>query len=60
MSGYALTVIEVLEKLAINSVVVFGWSLGGHIGLEMLALFPKMIGLMICGTPPISTHPGHI
>ncbi|OTA18794.1 epoxide hydrolase [Xenorhabdus beddingii] len=54
MPGYANTVIEVLEKLGINRVVVFGWSLGGHIGLEMLALFPKMIGLMICGTPPVS------
>ncbi|KLU16679.1 MULTISPECIES: alpha/beta fold hydrolase [Xenorhabdus] len=54
MQGYAHTVIEVLEKIGINRVVVFGWSLGGHIGLEMLALFPKMIGLMICGTPPVS------
>ncbi|AOM39826.1 alpha/beta fold hydrolase [Xenorhabdus hominickii] len=54
MPGYAHTVIEVLEKIGINRVVVFGWSLGGHIGLEMLALFPKMIGLMICGTPPVS------
>ncbi|PHM29984.1 alpha/beta fold hydrolase [Xenorhabdus innexi] len=54
MPAYAQTVIEVLEKIGINRVVVFGWSLGGHIGLEMLALFPKMIGLMICGTPPVS------
>ncbi|MBI6548292.1 alpha/beta fold hydrolase [Xenorhabdus lircayensis] len=54
MSGYAHTVIEVLEKIGINRLVVFGWSLGGHIGLEMLALFPKMIGLMISGTPPVS------
>ncbi|MBC8949573.1 MULTISPECIES: alpha/beta fold hydrolase [Xenorhabdus] len=54
MPGYAHTVIEVLEKIGINRVVVFGWSLGGHIGLEMLALFPKMIGLMICGAPPVS------
>ncbi|CAM3924592.1 alpha/beta fold hydrolase [Xenorhabdus thuongxuanensis] len=54
MPGFAHTVIEVLEKIGINRVVVFGWSLGGHIGLEMLVLFPKMIGLMICGTPPVS------
>ncbi|MDX7998943.1 alpha/beta hydrolase [Xenorhabdus sp. Reich] len=54
MPGYAHTVIEVLEKIGINRVVIFGWSLGGHIGLEMLALFPKMVGLMICGTPPVS------
>ncbi|PHM27793.1 alpha/beta fold hydrolase [Xenorhabdus budapestensis] len=54
MPGYARTVIEVLDKLGINRVVVLGWSLGGHIGLEMLALYPKMIGLMICGTPPVA------
>ncbi|WP_340610365.1 alpha/beta fold hydrolase [Xenorhabdus bharatensis] len=54
MPAYARTVIEVLEKIGINRVVIFGWSLGGHIGLEMLALFPKMIGLMICGTPPVA------
>ncbi|PHM73474.1 alpha/beta fold hydrolase [Xenorhabdus kozodoii] len=54
MPGYARTVIEVLEKIGINRVVVFGWSLGGHVGLEMLALYPKVVGLMICGTPPVS------
>ncbi|MDX7989321.1 alpha/beta hydrolase [Xenorhabdus sp. 12] len=54
MPSYAHTVIEVLEKIGINRWVVFGWSLGGHIGLEMLALTSKMIGLMICGTPPVS------
>ncbi|MEX0446114.1 alpha/beta fold hydrolase [Xenorhabdus sp. SGI246] len=54
MPGYARTVIEVLNKIGVNRVVVFGWSLGGHIGLEMLALYPKMIGLMICGTPPVA------
>ncbi|KMJ43595.1 alpha/beta hydrolase [Xenorhabdus khoisanae] len=54
MPSYARTIIEVLEKLGINRVVVFGWSLGGHIGLEMLALCPKMVGLMICGTPPVA------
>ncbi|MDC9598235.1 alpha/beta fold hydrolase [Xenorhabdus anantnagensis] len=54
MPGYAHAIIEVLERIGINKIVVFGWSLGGHIGLEMLALFPKMIGLMICGTPPVS------
>ncbi|SFN81567.1 alpha/beta fold hydrolase [Xenorhabdus japonica] len=54
MPGYARTIIEVLKQIDIDKVVVFGWSLGGHIGLEMLDLFPEMIGLMICGTPPVS------
>ncbi|MDC9580553.1 alpha/beta hydrolase [Xenorhabdus sp. PR6a] len=60
MPAYAHTVIEVLEKIGINRVVVLGWSLGGHIGLEMLALFPKMIGLMICGTPPVAAGANNV
>ncbi|NHB95621.1 alpha/beta fold hydrolase [Photorhabdus stackebrandtii] len=52
--GYALCIIEVLEKLGIDKVAVFGWSLGGHIGLEMIPRFPGIVGLMICGTPPVS------
>ncbi|PHM38715.1 epoxide hydrolase EphB [Xenorhabdus mauleonii] len=60
MPSYAHTVIEVLEKIGIERLVLFGWSLGGHIGLEMLALYPKMIGLMICGTPPVSTGANNV
>lgn len=54
ISGYALCIIEVLEKLGIDKVAVFGWSLGGHIGLELISRFPGIVGLMICGTPPVS------
>ncbi|OCA56814.1 alpha/beta fold hydrolase [Photorhabdus namnaonensis] len=52
--GYALCIIEVLEKLGVDKVAVFGWSLGGHIGLELISRFPGIVGLMICGTPPVS------
>lgn len=34
-------------------VVVFGWSLGGHIALEMAPQLPRVRGLMISGTPPV-------
>ncbi|PQQ39937.1 alpha/beta hydrolase [Photorhabdus luminescens] len=54
ISGYALCIIEVLEKLGIDKVAVFGWSLGGHIGLELISRFSGIVGLMICGTPPVS------
>ena len=33
---------------------VFGWSLGGHIGIEMIPRFPGLKGLMITGTPPVA------
>ncbi len=54
MEGYADAMTEVLEKLGIADAVVFGWSLGGHIGLEMISRYPGMRGLMITGTPPVA------
>jgi pimeloyl-ACP methyl ester carboxylesterase len=63
MRGYAELAVHILQHLAIEEVVVFGWSLGGHVGIEMLELVnePGVIanvkkicikGLMITGTPP--------
>ncbi len=54
MEGYADAITELLAKLGIEEAVVFGWSLGGHIGLEMISRFPGMTGLMITGTPPVA------
>ena len=42
--GLAEAAVELLEKLRITQVVVFGWSLGGHIGIEMMHLFPGLLG----------------
>ena len=50
MPAYAKAAVEVLQQLKINEVVVVGWSLGGHIGVEMLPLFKGMKGLMIVGS----------
>ncbi|ORY04145.1 AHL acylase [Clohesyomyces aquaticus] len=54
--GYADVAVEVLQHLSISRVVVLGWSLGGHIGIEMIPLLRDssiaMLGLMIVGTPP--------
>ena len=54
MEGYADAMTEVLGLLGIDKAVVFGWSLGGHIGLEMISRFPGMLGLMVTGTPPVA------
>jgi pimeloyl-ACP methyl ester carboxylesterase len=53
LPGLADAVTELLTKLGISEVVVMGWSLGGHIGVEMLSRVPGMKGLIITGTPPI-------
>ncbi len=52
--GFANTVAEVLDALAIDHVAIIGWSLGGHIGIELLERDARIAGLMIMGTPPIS------
>lgn len=57
MSGYADLAIHILQHLNITSVVVLGWSLGGHVAIEMVPLLQKhpsisLHGIMIIGTPP--------
>jgi pimeloyl-ACP methyl ester carboxylesterase len=51
--GLADAVIETLGELAVSEAVVIGWSLGGHIGMEMMSRLPGMRGLMITGAPPV-------
>ncbi|CAN5824754.1 alpha/beta hydrolase [soil metagenome] len=51
-SGLADATLAVLGRLGVTEAVVLGWSLGGHIGVELLTRFPGLRGLMIVGTPP--------
>jgi pimeloyl-ACP methyl ester carboxylesterase len=53
LPGLADAVLELVMHLGISEAVVMGWSLGGHIGIEMMPRFPGMRGLVITGTPPI-------
>lgn len=53
----ARTVAAVLEAKDIDRAVVFGWSLGGHVGIELLATNPGVAGLMISGAPPVAPGP---
>jgi pimeloyl-ACP methyl ester carboxylesterase len=57
MRGYADLAIHILQHLQVTSVVVFGWSLGGHVAIEMIPLLSspsstQLKGIMIVGTPP--------
>lgn len=56
MRGYAELATYILEHLNIKSVIVLGWSLGGHVGIEMIPLLAEreiaFKGLMLTGTPP--------
>jgi pimeloyl-ACP methyl ester carboxylesterase len=50
--GYASIVQDLLDELAVPVFDAVGWSLGGHIGLELLATDPRLRALMIIGAPP--------
>ena len=53
LQGSADAAIEVLGKLGVTDAIVFGWSLGGLIGIEMIPRFAGLRGLMITGAPPV-------
>jgi len=51
--GYASTVIRLLDKRGVTTPTIVGWSLGGHIAIEIIARGFRTAGVSICGTPPI-------
>ena len=54
LDGFASACASVLEQLGTGPVPLLGWSLGGHIGLELLGRRPELVSaLMLVGTPPI-------
>lgn len=57
MPGYADMATEVLDRLGVARFAVLGWSLGGHIGIEMLSRHAGMTGLLATGTPPVANSP---
>ncbi|WP_131783263.1 alpha/beta fold hydrolase [Legionella gresilensis] len=51
--GFADTIISALQSLSIEKLFIIGWSLGGHIALEMVDKVPQLKGLLLTGTPPL-------
>lgn len=52
-AGYADMTAQVLAALGIANPTIVGWSLGGHIALEMVGRGLTTGKVMISGTPPI-------
>ena len=53
LPGMADAVLELLEMIGVRELAIFGWSLGGHVALQMAPqLGDNLKGLMITGTPP--------
>jgi len=57
VDGFADAVLAVLKTLDIKRAVLVGWSLGGHIVLQMAAEWPGVCGVAIVGTPPLGADP---
>lgn len=57
LSGLADCVATVLRTLGIERTAVFGWSLGGHVAVELLHHHPDITGLMLMGAPPVARGP---
>lgn len=45
------------EAMRLPPFAIYGWSLGGHLAIEMMATNPAVAGSMLGGAPPISRGP---
>ncbi|MEM7299727.1 MAG: alpha/beta fold hydrolase [Pseudomonadota bacterium] len=57
VDAYADIAAEIVQQLGLGKPIVFGWSLGGYVGLEYVARGEPASGLAICGTSPVSKYP---
>ncbi|MCY6380410.1 alpha/beta fold hydrolase [Hoeflea prorocentri] len=60
VQGYAAAAVELMQALRIDRYAVLGWSLGGHIALDMMAQTRALAGVMITGSPPITQGKGAV
>jgi pimeloyl-ACP methyl ester carboxylesterase len=61
MPGYAEVATALLNELGVDRAAVIGWSLGGHIAIEMIGRYSGLAGFLITGTPPVSNEsPDHV
>ena len=50
--GFADATMSFLDAMGIDKAVLVGWSLGGHIALEMMVRWPGTVAAWVTGTPP--------
>lgn len=54
IAGMSEALHQALDALDIENAILLGWSLGGHIALEMLNQMPeKFSGILLSGVPPL-------
>lgn len=57
LPGYASIVAAAAEELGLLDAVIVGFSMGGHIALEVADQLPAARGILIFGTPPLGIPP---
>ena len=55
LPGHARAVRAAVDALGLDEARFVGWSLGGHVALEMAPDLPRARGFVIFGTPPITS-----
>jgi pimeloyl-ACP methyl ester carboxylesterase len=53
VTGMAEAVEQALARIGVRRAAIRGWSLGGHVAIEMLARGGIAAGVMVCGAPPV-------
>lgn len=53
ITGFAECVEDVIDAYDLPKVAVFGWSLGGHLAIEMASRSDRIAGIMLTGAPPV-------
>src|SRR5579863_4689602 len=57
LRGHARAVQTVVDAIGLHEARFVGWSLGGHVALEMAPDLPNARGFVIFGTPPLGFPP---
>lgn len=57
ITGLAQTTARLLDLLGIDRAIIFGWSLGGHVAIELASFHHAVNGLVLTGAPPVSRGP---
>lgn len=60
ISGYADTLSQLVSALGLDRPLLCGWSLGGHIAMQMAGESDAYAGLAIIGAPPIAPGLKHL
>jgi pimeloyl-ACP methyl ester carboxylesterase len=56
-TGFGDCIEQVVMALKVQSYMIFGWSLGGQIAIEMLDQAPGLMGVVTCGSAVVQRGP---